>query len=485
MEQIYNPGICEVTKALITPYSGSEDDARDITGMIAEVSFQQSIGSVSFYGTLKIIDNIGFLERTPLRGEEDLDLVLKCYDIQTVREIKARIYKIDDVVPTQAGNGNMYTLHFLSRLSFNANLKYFISAYRDVKGSTAALDVFKKKYSQVTVSGSSSSKKEVLPEKSVRYKIKDDSERSFYLQETDGKIRAIIPRLAPSEAMTFIAERAFSKTNPSSSFRFFETWDGYYFVTDEWLHEKARLEGEVASFDYVQFGSKEPENAKMQISTLDMFSNPRRVDVASEMMGGSYYNTFIEVDLLRHTSKRYDYEYLKTQAEYIKQNPDDVTLSTKEKISQNFKATDGSSANADSDIHSRKFVKDTFNRDNDNGKRFMIIRDYTQKESGSGLSKDETFYRQQSAFRNMYSRHLNATRVNIEIKGRLDLSAGQVININVRELDSFGQAISNKQLSGRYLIQTISSKIEGGVLTTACQICKYDWIDAGDRGGEI
>jgi len=115
----------------------------------------------------------------------------------------------------------------------------------------------------------------------------------------------------------------------------------------------------------------------------------------------------------------------------------------------------------------------------------MIIRDYTSKETGSGLSVDDTFYRQSTAYKTMYSSHMNATTVSMSIKGRLDLVPGDVVNINIRDMDSAGEAKPNKQLSGKYLIRSVINNVEGNVLNTACNIVKYDWSDAGLDTSEV
>jgi len=487
MEQAYNPGICNITKASITPFGMTEDDSVDITASIYSLLIQQSILSVSIQGSVKVLDNVGLLERLPLRGEETLDLKLKSFDIGTEREIKATIYKIDGVSPNPNGNGVLYTLHFLSKHSFDANIKYFITSFKDKRGSDIAFDIFKKNYGQITESPPLKNQDGLIPEKSKRYKLKKhsnvDAQRYFYLQETHGNMSVIIPRLAPSEALTFITKRSFSNKDVSSSFRFFETFDGYYFVTDEWLLERAKTAPRVKDLNYSPFVNKDPADAQNAVKKIETFSNPRRVDVASEMMGGSYFNTFIEVDLLRHKVNRKDFKYLQSNISFIENNINNINLSQKREIEQRFRTMSGAEASASIDIHSEDFINQTFT--GNNSKRFMVFRDYTQKISDSGLSKNNAFYTEIAALKNMYENHLNATQVTIGLKGRLDLNAGDIININVKELDSAGEAIQNKQLSGRYLVRSITNTLEDDILNTVCQICKYDYSDAAIDNSEV
>jgi hypothetical protein len=487
MQEIYNPGICEITKASITPFGGPKSEAKDITALIYSFTIQQSIDSVSLFGSIKMLDNSGLLEKLPLRGEETLDFKIKSYDLQTEREIKATTYKIDNVSPNPNGNGVLYTIHFLSKHSFDANIKYFITSFKNKRGSDIVFDIFKKNYGQIEESTPLRGDGGRIPEKSKRYKLKKhsnaDAQRYFYLQETFGNMSVIIPRLAPSEALGFIAERSFSDKDDGTSFRFFETFDGYYFVTDEWLLERSRTSSNVKSFDYSLFVDKNPEKASIAVNNIENFSNPRRVDVATEMMQGSYYNTIFEIDLLRHKVNRKDFKYLQTDSQFINNNVDNINLDKKREVKQNFKTMTNAKASASIDIHSEDFINKTFTPDN--SKRFMVIRDYTQKVSDSGLSRNNTFYTEMAAQRNMYTRHLNATQVTISMKGRLDLRAGEVIRINVKELDSAGDIKQNPQLSGKYLIKSIMNIMENGVLDTVCQICKYDYSDAANDNSEV
>lgn len=485
----FNPGICEVQKALLIPFGETEDSdaARDITGLIANYTIIQGIDRVSLSGNIFVVDKIGLLERLPIRGEEELHFEIKSFDFATVRSIKARIIKIDDVEPAPDGNGVGYTLHFISKRSYDANINYLITSFNGVKGHEAVRKIFEKNYSpaglQEKPETNKAGEKIGQPEGTKRFELLSEKGRYFYRQETRGNMKLTIPRYTPSEAIKFISRKSFSDLNPSCTYRFFETFDGFYFVTDEWLHDKARIKGNTKILNYFQFSSRDPEDAAAQVSTIQSFRNPRRANVAEEMINGAYRNSVIEIDLLRHVVKRYDYDYLETDAQFIESNKDNINLSKVKKVKQKFKTSNAGTATLSSDIHSEEFIKQTFNKNN--AKRFMIIRDYTEKESGSGPSKDETFYRQSAAFRTMYSNHLNATQVTISLKGRLDLEPGEVVNINVRELDAGGESKPNRQLSGRYLIRTVVNNVEGNVLETVCQVSKYDWSDAASDTSEV
>ena len=70
---------------------------------------------------------------------------------------------------------------------------------------------------------------------------------------------------------------------------------------------------------------------------------------------------------------------------------------------------------------------------------------------------------------------MSATQVQATTSGRLDLSPGDVIQVNIRELNaSTNQTEKNEQLSGRYLITHISNVCNSDILNTQLTLFKYD-----------
>lgn len=491
MKEKFNPGICEVQQALIIPYGevASSPRALDITGLIIKYKILQSISSVAIQGSITCYDKTGYIERLPLRGEEELLFKIKSFDFGTERSITARIVSIGDLNRTPDGNGLVYTMNFISKLSYKANINYLITSFNGLEGDKIVKKIFEKYYSKVRPEN------EVTPQGSTvfepgltqRYRIMDDPQRALYIQPTRGNMRVTIPDYSPSEAMKFICRRSYSDAvGPSSTFNFFETWDGYHFVTDEWMNEKARLNyfvKPIKKLNYFAFTGREPEDSYTQVTTIQSFENNRRVDVSREMFDGAYTNSFTEIDLLRHRVKEYNYKYLQSTKDFIEQNKDNINLNKLKAVNQNFKTSRGNAATVDIDIHTQDFIDETFTENN--AKSFMIVRDYTSKETGSGLSKDDTFYRQSTAFKTMYMNHINATQVTITMAGRLDLVPGEIVDITVKENDVGGQPNQNKQLSGKYLIRSVVNIVDKDNLKTVCQICKYDWSDGAGDTSEV
>ena len=451
----FNPSKCEIIRAEITPFVTKGKKPVDISLMIGSLSIQQSINSVAISGTIDVLDSVGLIEDVPLRGEESLELELKSLDTNTSITIRAQIYKISDVSSSVSTKQLTYTLHWITKTSFNASKRRLIKAFRDKKASNIVKEIFEESFAKISPSTTSKTDPTSLPDKTLQFNINNDARRKLYIQETEDNMRVIIPDYMPTQAIGFVAARTHSKTDSkSSSFRFFETFDSYYFVSDEWLFKRGAI-NKVKEFTYSPFVNSDASDVNAQVKSLISFNNNRRADVASELLGGAYQNSVFEIDLLKHTAKRYNYKYL---------DGDKNTFTT----------STGKKANSEIDIHSKEFIEDTFSAEN--AKRFMIIRDYREK-ANAGEFRDESYFRDIAARRMMYFQHMRATQVSASTRGRLDLQAGEVIKVLVKEMNVSGQSESNNQLSGRYLVTSITSIISEGVLTTGLTLFKYDWSD--------
>lgn len=458
MAETFNPSKCEILKAIVKPFGDSgAKKARDITGLISNFAMTQSIESTAIHATFECYDTIGLLENLPIRGEEEIDVEIKAYDLDTLVRLKGHIYRVDEVEPVKARDGLVYTLSVITKPSYESSLHKVVTAFRNKKASTIAHEIFKKYYSN-TVNDTSSVREE-LPYEGKKFIMENNQLRSFYLQPTEGLVRLTIPRYTPSEALWWVSTKSFSKNSPSCSFRFFENFDGFQFVTDEFLIAKAVVNKEVKNLNYTAFSSLDPRDATTQITTIESMVNTRRADVGQELTAGAYYNSVYEIDLNNHKATRYNFNYI-----------DEIKK-------KNFKSTKGTNTPPviSSDIHTEQFIRQTFN--DENAKQYMIFRDYDIDESGGKgpIVRGEQFYKEIVQNRSVYNLHLNATQVTATMKGRLDIQCGQVVNVNARKFNADGNQVQNTQLSGKYLVKSVSHTVKESILDTKMVLIKYDW----------
>ena len=453
--ETFNPGFCTVEKADVTSHDGR---VKSIQALIHSIVMSQSITSTGLAGNIKVYDSVGFLHNFPLRAEEKLDLKLKGHDLQTEINIKGQITKIDDVSKNTQGDGYFYTLHFSTRTSYNAGLGNVITAFRDKTGSYAAKNLFKKHFNS-NKDLTASTKVEEMPPGSNAYAMAADKGRRFYIEDSKGQLRVLVPDYNPHDAMVFLASKSMANSDsPSNNFRFFETFEGYYWVTDEWLLKRAKFNKDrVKDFYYLSFTEKNPLYAEIITKTITSFNNSDHVDTGADLQSGAYTNTVLEIDLTSHDVNYYNYDYETQKKRY-------AGMSGAPKTS-NVGAT-----------HSSDFIKDTFTTEN--AKQYVVYRDW--QDDGMQQKPEQQPRPPQKMVeiiqnRIAYRHHLNNSKVQMTATGRLDLMPGDVINLITQDPTIELSNEMNERLSGKYLISNIRHNISENQLETHIDAIKYGW----------
>lgn len=464
----FNPSRCEITSAEIVPFGKKVGDKSniDIADMIAAFSMHQALNKSALHGKCDVYDSIGILENLPLRGEEEIHLTIKAFDLQTEIELACSIYKIDDLDIRKDQTGLSYTLHWVSKISYEASRRHFITSFNGKTSSTIVKELFKKYYHgniDMDPYQADVTKQEELPSGTTAFKLKNDRGRYLYIEKTEHPMQLTIPDLSPAQAIQFVARRTWGmEPNAGSSFRWFENKRGFYFVSDEWLYEYGKLNGG-AQFQYGAFISLDAEDAMEQMTSLSQFGNPLRVDTGTQIQEGAYRVKIIEVDILKQNITDYSHSY-----NYV----DDFL--------PKFRDSTGNKATVKNDIHTEDFIKKTFT--DENAKRFMIIRDYKDDTSSKDF-KSETNFRSLVAQRTFYRMHALATSTVGVTDGRLDVSAGDVVRIDTLSKNISSDKKDNAQISGRFLVTSVDNDVENGELKTIMSMFKYDWSDGGEDDG--
>lgn len=448
MATAYNPSQARITKALVTSFSGR---SIEITTSIGGFEITHSMDMVGYRGHLRVLDSVGLLENFALRGEEKLDLEILSTDINTKVNLKAQIYKIDNVTAGQSSDRLYYKIHFVSRVNYEASKKKVIMPFEDESASYAAEQIFRKYFSELDELGSANP----LPYNVKAYTIKDDRQRNFYIQSTEGKLKAIIPNYTPTEAMHFMAQRSYSTDSKSSSFKFFETYDSFYYVTDEFLIKRAiEDESNIIDLIYLPTVSLDPRDASVHIKLIESFKNDKRVDTATDLASGGYANKAIEIDLVRRNVVERVFKY----TDYLE-----------------YSGMDGNIVKLGDDVHTPEFIDSTFNENN--AKKFMIFRDFSRPGDNPQTIRADQYYTEIASNRMFYNHHLGTTMLTVGLKGRLDIQAGKMVKIDAPEFNTAeGKGKDfNKQLSGRYLVNTVVHELDGNILKTQLKLVKYNW----------
>ena len=473
------------TATLRFEYTDGQNEI-DITGLIPSVTINSAIDSETMYGSVRVVDSVGLLENTPLRGEEQI--ILELADSKIINEsggiaegslsnlykFTGFVYKIDNVTTKDANDGIYYDLHFISYQSFKAGTYQITRPFKDLAVSDVASTIFSDYFLGQTESFTPSTDK-----------------RHLIVEETSGRIRCVIPRMRPEEAMEFLSKRAYSAADsPSCTYRFFESSRGYHFVTDEHLF---RLAEDVTAPDYdgarmfnFTFLDAIPDtldNFDLQLNNLESIENTDRLNTFGDMYNGAYRNKVTELDILRRQTNLIDdegqYDYLQSRDRYF-----DVRKFQKLK-----------------DRHTEKFVRNVHRsvssgRDEDVQKKFIVVANYDRNREDSDDAKTlpaETHYGEIISNRQGYSKHIESISISAVGPGRLDITAGDIINLDVKQLQmpdgtNLSAPERNKHLSGKYIVKSISHRMEQDQMKNYYTMVKKDWSDVELRigfGGQL
>jgi hypothetical protein len=454
----FNPSYAVIKEAIVESLDGNA--RQDLAPIVTDLELMQSINRSNWVGSITVLDATGSLENQgfKIRGEEELTLVIETFDLKMPEplELRCQIISVTNVQPMENLTGLMFTLNFISRISYTSGLRRVRDSFRDLKSSEIAERIFRNYFGRLSdTTNAASVRRENIPFDGKKFQIRDSNNRHFYLQPSEGLMRAVIPSLMPSDAMEFLTKRSFSTNSPSCSYRFFETFSAFFFVTDEFLIRRGLDNtNDIEIFAYNAQNSMDPSNPEIQTNTFKTFSNSSRVNTASDVVSGAYRNRVVEVDLIRRRVRNIDFYYPEDgDGKYIDMSGRRNSLET--------------------DPHTREFMDETFTEEN--ARRFLVFKDYYD-DNGQSLRANQHFA-EILQNRTVYEHRLGRTMVQATITGRLDLRPGSIIQVKVPKFTVVQNPESpyNEQLSGNYMIVSVSNQLRDNVLNTNLTLTKYDW----------
>lgn len=450
-DEVTYPGFYKLRSAFVLPSqnSGSDRPAVDISAMVPKFTISQSINQDSIRGFLEVIDYTGFLEQYPLRGEEIINLTVEDA-LGFEKEFTFFLYRVDNVRVTGINDGLTYRIHFVSRQRFESDKTKIIKAYRD-RISDIARDIFAEHYTLERQSRPSDFNGR--PGESVV----DQASKELIIEDTDGILRVIIPNFTPTRAMKFLETRAYSETSPSSSFRFFETSNAFYFVSDEFLFKEAIEKDKIFDFTNLDGIPNTPQYFPNHMNNFFEMENTDRFDTFDDLHQGAYHVRVNVLDIVKREAnlKEEPVKYVNKRNEY-------------------FSATDDQRV---VDRHTDEFIEETFT--NETAKQYLIIKDY---DDVPGQIRGEQYFKEIVPNRLMYRKHLNSIVLRTKGHGRLDVACGDIVNLQITEFNSEdNQPEENKQLSGKYLIEEVVHYFDKDVSENHYKLLKKDWSEVIDE----
>lgn len=455
----FNPSSADISTAIIKNDLGQ---TKDIASLIVSFELEQSLDTMAYSGKLKVLDTIGFMETFPLRGEEQINIKITSMDLATEKNLVTQVHSIDSIVPGESAGSLLYTIHFLSKISYEASKRKITKSYTRKSMDQIARIMFDLYFAKLGDKDylDKYDRTKTLPYAAYRMPIISEPERSFYLQPTANMSDIIIPDFIPTEAMDFIQNLSFQPETPSCSFKFFETIDNFYFVTDEYLINNARRKDLIDLF-YTPASSIDPKQPLDQINRVNHLEIASRgMNTASDLFSGGYHSRVTEIDLIRKKIVHNNYNYDKNA---------------------NFTDMSGNPRNLEDDPHTESFRKSTFTEEN--AKNFLVFKNYNQNGDIPGSLHTDRFIPSIVSNKLAYQHHLKQTTLNVGMKGRLDIMPGMIVNFSIQTLDSISKPSANETLSGKYLVHSTKHvRDDSGTLNTALRLNKFGW-SKGDING--
>jgi hypothetical protein len=76
--------------------------------------------------------------------------------------------------------------------------------------------------------------------------------------------------------------------------------------------------------------------------------------------------------------------------------------------------------------------------------------------------------------RTFYDQHLNSTSVGVSLSGRIDLSPGTILNLNIPVFAATDK-VEDNNLSGKYMIKSSSHTFKDGKAGATLNLIKFGW----------
>ena len=426
MTELRDIGYYTIDEAYITRYDRS-GDRYNIANYIASMSFTESIYSPVIMGSILISDSTNIVDNFPIRGEEILTLSYSdFYNNQITQDFM--VYSITSIGPSTQQNSLGYLLSFVSPQSIMSAAADIQKSY---KGTTT--EIINKIFS------------EYLTERQ-RF---DNARYTIDTEESTGVQTIVIPMLSPLEAIDFLKRRSFSAENKSSNYLFFQNREKFRMVTHEKLIKDSKRG---VDFDPRKIYTHDPGMIIDSITADRVMNNildinfPNRINTLEEIQYGAMTSVTVEVDILQKQYRLFDYDYKDNYKKYT--HLDQVS---------EFSHTDA-------------FIEKYFSN--------KVVSDMIS----SDLERPNQRYKDIIPHRRSSSYYLNnGITCDIEVYGRNDLFAGDIIRLNLPEYEVTNNDKSqHKSLSGYWLVNQIIHKLEDKEYK-----CEVNLTKDLPRGGEV
>ena len=447
-------------KVVLTNHVGFKVDIKYI---MLELNIYESIYKNAVTGSIVIADEGNQIARMSVQGLERIAFHLKtpgvAYGNEDVVDASEEtgepyhIYKISDRKQATPGL-TIYTLHFASR-EFMRNIRTKVSQAYDGKYDRAVIDIMKDK----------------------NYL---DSRKKLHYEPTGNANKVVVPNLPPFDAINMIANKSIADKSNGVGYYFYETTGGYYFrswasmITNQgefarpprqqFYYQPLKMDSHSNSTDQTKI-----ERAFQSVESYEFINNFH--DVAANTALGTYAHRVISHNLF---DKSYDISDYKFHNEY-RNTPHTDTVgkgSHNQFPISNTPVDYDNNDNISNYAESRVSLQATtpFLHDKDVGKYGL---DALQDGLKTGQKVSQS------------NQVTEGTALKLVIKGQSNLQAGDLIEFNLKDVNSANKDnTDDPRFSGNYIITKIRHQVTGDqyrmILECAKDSVATSYGDLGD-----
>ena len=419
MAQLYIPGIAEYSEITLTNTAGTETN--NISNLVVELSYYEDVFSPAIACTFILVDALALRSALPIAGGEVFKLKLRSKgdnDDDAEIETKLQVYKISDSFyyneHTEAYSVYTTTEELLTNEHTNRLIRRGTNEFTIDK---VANNVFTDNISKVS------------------------NKKFITVEETEGVFDYTFPSVSSFRAMNMMCAEAKSAKNAASNFYFYETADGYHFVTLQELMKKKPVE----SYFYIE------ETKSIHPKTdLNDIKDYQKI-ISSEMIGG--------VSLLEGAVKGTFSAITKTLDVLAK------SFFTKAyNYATDFKSTHPDSKKDEKQILTPETVKkftssptnESFITTNSKVSQLNYVKSY-QPEMQQSFQKNQDF----AAIEKAATQQLLSQKINVMVHGNPRIHAGDTVNLTFPEatVTEKGKRETNDETTGKYLIIAVVHRV--------------------------
>ena len=330
------PGDFELQKLTLTTPNRKGDI--NLKAAWSDLNIYEDMFANCLTGNIRIVDGIGLMESVPIIGEETINIKIKTSGLKRQREenvtgpfagsqneglidLKFRVTKLSNITKINEGTIT-YKLALVSE-------EYILNLKQKVKKSS--LDPVSLEPRRVS---------DVVRSLYRQFFEKGRISKKIFIEPTKNPTDLIIPNYTPFRAFNFLAGRAVSagKHAVGSSFVFYETIKGYFFISLETLMagggtgytaevppegstgpqteeliftvpENPVKETYVVQPKRLRAKGDNAKNVAIEMTAVDSYQFSSNFDVIENLQKGMYTNTLLTHDLVRMTYDKLQFDY--------------------------------------------------------------------------------------------------------------------------------------------------------------------------------